>query len=92
MVGPWRLILFLKNSFSLTFLVSIYNVSKLWFGFFTSFDLGEDHGFLPSNKIIHRRNAVSHRALLGQYPLVAGVYYVLLALVCQRLLLISKSG
>jgi len=32
------------------FSVSIYNVNKLWFRFFTSFDLGEDQGFSPAIK------------------------------------------
>lgn len=72
-----------KNSFSLTFSASIYNVSKLWFSFFTSFDLGEEQGFLRSDKMIYKRNAVSHRAFSGQYPFVAGVCYVLLSLMCR---------
>lgn len=83
MVGPCRLILLRKNCLSLTFLVAIYNVRKLWFSFFTSFDLGEDQGFFPNNKMIYKRNAVSHRALLGWYPFVAGVYCVLFSLACQ---------
>lgn len=82
MVGPWRPVLLRKNSFSLIFSVSIYSVSKLWFSFFTSFDLGEDQDFLPNSKMIYKRNAASHRGLLGQYPFVAGVSYVLRSLMC----------
>lgn len=80
MVGPWRLILLRKNSFSLTFSVSIYN-RKLCFSFFISVGLRE--GFLPNNKKIYKRSAVSHGALLGWYPFVAGVCYVLFSLLCR---------
>lgn len=56
---PWRLILLWKISFSLPFLVSVCNVSKFWFSFFTSFDLGKDQVFLPRNKMIYGRNVLS---------------------------------
>lgn len=78
MAGPWRLILLWKSSFSLPFLVSIYNVSKFWFSFVTSFDLGKDQVFLPRNEMIYRRNVLSPSARF-----VAGVYCVLLSLTCQ---------
>lgn len=54
MVGSWRLILLEKNSFSLPFSVSIYDVSKLFFSFFASFDLEKTKVSIPGIKLFIR--------------------------------------